>query len=227
MSPEAAPPEESNGAAGEPERVHDPRVIEAMHLRFALVTKARDATIEGDVGRAAAAGRELATGLAASEPPPAWRPQVEHIRAHADALAGADSLEVAARQVARLAVACGECHAAFDAEPRMLPLPEPLERVPPSDLEAVMKWHAWSTDRMWEGLIAPSAERWIRGTTMFAELPGCADLVGSRARELPACEHNLALTRQAHIASDDEARREVYGRLLAGCADCHAAAREP
>jgi hypothetical protein len=186
---------------------------EVMHAYFEAIDAAQRAIVRGDPAGATQQGQVLSMRLRESSPPGTWTAFVDQIVGKADALARAEDLATAAVGVAELAHACGGCHRTLDVEPRMPPLD------PPAAAPTPMQWHGWAAARMWEGLVAPSEDRWRRGTSTFHELPGCA--TPGDATEDPHCAHTRNLARQAHLARDDDARTKKYGHLLTTCAQCH------
>jgi mono/diheme cytochrome c family protein len=137
------------------------------------------------------------------------------VRAQAAALARASTVDDALRAEARLAQRCAACHADAGVLPELAEPP----RIPPDTgiLTSRMARHRWATDRLWEGVVADSAESWRAGLDVLAEPP------------LPAVElgtERAALARRLRGAADrarqsgDRARD--YGEILVICAACHA-----
>lgn len=203
-----------------------PALAESMHERFAWVSAIQEVTIQGDVAEA----RTLAEGFAAELPgpdasvPAAWRPHLDALRGELEGLGHADDLRDAGASVARLGMLCGRCHLDAQVTPDLPQLPAPAQG---SRLEDAMHAHQWAVDRMWEGLIGPSDERWIRGSTMFVAIPGCtATTEAGDAEGQALCKHAQSLARRGHVTQSLEGRAAIYGRLLATCAGCHAGATQ-
>lgn len=217
---------EEGGAPGEPASTAEPETqprspeAEAMHAWFLAIGAAEHAVVRGDATAAREEGRELAEKLHGAAPPGAWLAVVSEITREADALAHAETLEAAGSSVARLAGHCGDCHASLGVEAALPALESMPPRRPARDPSMTMKWHGWAADRMWEGLVGPSDDRWVRGTATFVALPGCE---AAQTR----CESTRALAQRAHVAVTLEDRAAIYGTLLATCADCHVAASPP
>lgn len=196
---------------------------EGMRRHFAAVAAMRDAVIAGRLPQLRAAAETFREEELAQEHPPDWGHDVAAMReATADSMV-AESLADAAAAVARLAGACGDCHRTLDAVPRIEMPPQPHAT---RGVAAVMELHAWSVDRMWDGIVFPSEDCWLEGTAAFEALPGCGE---SPARPQPPgadsmCGRMQALARAAHVRDQAGAKIEVYGQLLATCADCHQAA---
>lgn len=202
----------STPAASEPPAAEDPAVAVAMHERFAAITEARDAIIYGDAERSRSLARGLADQLAKGGGPPSWEVPLQGVATQADAVADAKALDDTAAAVARLAGACGSCHERTDTEPTLSTLDPPPQG---KGAEAVMGQHQWAVDRMWEGLVGPSSDHWVRGTSMFVALPRCE---GSNEA---TCTRIRRLVGQAHVQETPEARADLYGRLLTTCSACH------
>lgn len=207
---------------------HDPIAVALMHRRLARVTAARDAVIEGDDAAARSAVANLPTELRAAAPPPSWVPFVDALANEAVALQATTDSDQVAASVARLAAGCGDCHDALGVQPLHDTIPALPNRSPSAEIAEEMRWHVWSVDRMWEGLIAPSPDRWVRGTATFSTLPGCASRDRERddGSQTDPCAITHALAQRAHLAADPDARAAAYGRLLASCESCHRQSRE-
>lgn len=203
-----------------PERA---RLLSEMQHHFEAVAGLEQAVVVGDLK----AVRARAEAFAAEhvQPQPAdWKSSVERMVAAARLAGDAEDLEGAAAAVATVAGTCGDCHRALDAVPALPPLPDVDQG---RTLKAAMHRHRWATDRMWEGIVAPSEERWIRGTALFSFPPGCerGDEVSaeSRTQRQALCRRVQSLGQRGHVAEGWPARIEIYGRLLATCATCHGA----
>ena len=137
---------------------------------------------------------------------PGLRPwSIEAIRL-ADAgreLARAPDLAEACRRSARVALACGECHA-HARRPTVAGMPPP-----PAGVR-----HGWAADRLLDSIIAGSPRMWRAGLDALATTPPDAP----RLRELAGA----AIQRlEAQRASLDE-RARAYGDILVECTRCHA-----
>ena len=144
------------------------------------------------------------------------------LHAEATTLAAANDLARAARQAARLGGACGSCHVASRAAVELVhdELPRPT-----TTLAARMRRHGWASDRMWEGLVAPSKDLWRLGAQTLVDAPLIEDPrldVMPRAAEVKALALRVRRLARAAVAGRDAARRvEIYGELLATCSSCH------
>jgi hypothetical protein len=200
---------------------HSSALAEQMHERFAWVSAIQEVTIQGDVVEARALAEEFAARLPApDEPAPEpWRPHLNALRGELEGVVHGDDLRDVGMSVARLALECGRCHAATDTHPELPELPAPQQS---GSVRDAMHGHQWAVDRMWEGIIGPSDERWIRGSTMFIAIPGCTATTEAGDVEGQAlCKHAQSLARRGHVTQSLEGRAAIYGRLLATCAGCH------
>jgi cytochrome c553 len=172
---------------------------------------------KGDLASARAAANRIAEveniqGLA-------WDagPYLREMRHEAENVADANQFEDAALSAGRMAVACGNCHARTESGPTM------RTTVLAASDETVrdhMLGHQWAMDRMWEGLVLPSRDRWITGARVLAEHPVSAMGLSESVGFLAARVHEQGLE-----ALDDKtaaARGDRFGRILADCAACHA-----
>lgn len=187
-----------------------------MHARLDELALLEPHIVRGDVARATSLGAELLEHIRDEDGPREWAPHLAALRVEVRALARADDLADAAQATARVAAGCGSCHAAADAVVELDDAPMPARG---SDAPSAMRLHAWSMARLREGLVAPSLDRWLQGTATFAALPGCNE--GDAARE-DLCTRVELLAHRAHVAETNAARVQLYGELLATCADCHA-----
>lgn len=192
-----------------------------MNVHFAHGTLAQTAVITGDLVAARRHGKQLyehdREGLSAN----AVRP----MRQAAQALSEASSLVDAAGAVGRIGAACGQCHQATGSRPGIESQIEPSAG---ATLPSRMARHQWAADRMWEGLVNPSDESWIRGAEVLLEAPlGQAEIPGfggSRAAQMGERVHQLA--NRARSQFEPAERASLYGELLSTCSVCHAAFRD-
>jgi hypothetical protein len=92
-----------------------------------------------------------------------------------------------------------------------------------------MQSHQWAAMQLWEGLIGPSDERWQEGAKALTTVP--LNLVARAVtRTSPDDVDDVARVRmfatRALSAQDLGARADVFGKLLAACAHCHAILRD-
>ena len=196
----------------------------ALHMQEHLeqITRIKTAIIQGDMDRT----RRPATWLAQHEPTPdasmLYVPFVLSMQNHAGEILDAENVTEAAKDVSRIATDCANCHVASQVN-----IDFGQGDTPPAwgDMQSHMQRHQWAIDRLWEGLIGPSDVSWSRGIRMLAEAPlhgteATWDEDVSGGDELARKVHQLG--REAATALLPYARAEVYGEMLAVCAECHA-----
>jgi len=205
-----------------------------MHVRFEAARRIEDAVARSDLDRARVEAGVL-TALVEPDALPRWQPYLARIRAAGQNVERAGDVVAAARASAVLGGECGRCHEeigailAFPVQPR----PDDDARLAPQ-----MLGHQWAAARMWEGLIGPVGDRWLDGAralseaplTIVAEAPKASDLgdaVGGTGRSLADDVSRVrGYARRAATASDQDARAEIFGQLLAACAHCHLMIRD-
>jgi mono/diheme cytochrome c family protein len=194
---------------------HDMLVRMHMHENFGLVRAIEHLLVRGKLDDA----KELARGISQAPDEPgssAWATSTALVRDRAAAIAAATTVDEAVHAVARLGTACAECHIATGTTPDLA-----VATTPPVDtdeLSARMTRHRWATDRLWEGLIAPSDEIWSAGLDVLAAAPLPASELG-KAREPLA--RKLQRTADRARTTKPQDRAQVYGDMLATCAACH------
>jgi mono/diheme cytochrome c family protein len=220
---ETRPAARSREPAAEPSLERKRRMAQ-MQRHFEVVATLEAAVVEGDLHGLHDLAQGFATAQRNAEHPSQWSPHVDRLVQAAERAGQAPTIDAAADAVAALAGTCGDCHRALEVVP-------PAPDVPPFDegdtAAAAMRRHAWSVDRMWAGIVLPSEVHWIRGTAMFTFPPGCdrGPNDAEPTRDEALCRRVSGLGQQAHVAPDWPSRTELYGRLLATCAQCHASAR--
>lgn len=201
----------------------DADVTQRMQGHFETVSQIKDSVIAGDLDTV----KELAEVLRDREPsndPVSWRPHVARMVEASNGAANAADLPVAAEAAARLGAACGTCHESTGADPSFDPEQPPMEK---DDPVARMKRHQWGVDRMWEGLIGPSAESWRWGAETIDETPGCDDIDPNDSYRTELCKRVEALGRSALDARDLDDRSRIYGEFLSTCSGCHSLGEPP
>ena len=118
---------------------------------------------------------------------------------------------------------CGDCHAEQRHRPYFGPDIHAPAAPPPDSLGERMQQHMWAADRMWEGLTASVDAAWNAGASALARVPdhspaGEPPLPADFVAQLIALRD---LGTRALASSTSKERAEVYGLLLASCADCH------
>lgn len=196
-----------------------------MHARLSATRQIERAIAFGDLD---AARREAGAVAKLDEPDllPAWRPYVDQIRASARQIELATGLVAAAKTSALLGRRCAQCHEASGAKIVFAKEPPPPAG---AKLPSHMAGHQWATQRLWEGLVGPSNERWLEGARALARAPLAIVAEGDLPPDLAVGDDvsriRLLATR-AQTAKTQDDRAELYGDLLATCARCHAKIRD-
>jgi cytochrome c553 len=221
----ATPPAaELTPAKLEPEKVSvltqaERDVTKHMPQHFVYAHDVVDAIIDGDLERAQTVAKKVADHRTNSMPAD-WWPYVRDMRAAAQAIERADSLEAAGAASGRLVLACGNCHSFLGGGPIVPPVP-----VPDRDSAGCMLQHRWATERLWLGLAVPSEDAWKQGADVFKQTTGCPEaLSGGPSDPSIFAEAARAMREQsasAHSAATLEKRASLYGRMLATCGTCH------
>ena len=202
----------------------DPQEVATERLmrgHYEKAVEAREALIRADVPAAKAAMKWLAQEQEAFAVLPELRPLLAEMRRAAAEFDKADTLRAAGDALAATLTRCGSCHSAAGKGPTVAISPVPDG----DDARAHMQRHHWAAQRMWEGLVLASPERFGEAASVLAEASlsgrelGPAELSAKDVARLDAHVHKLG--EDARAATTDEARAEVYGRLLATCATCH------
>ncbi len=200
----------------------NPALVQHMREHFQRVGEVENAVIRGDLD----AVREPATWLASHDSSielgRASASQVATLKQAARKAADAKDIPAAAAATAQMIAACGDCHRAAG----VVPAP-PKPATPPNVGGSVghMLEHKVATDFMSEGLIIPSDSLWKQGATDLKEAP-------LRPAQLPrdqkltpqiaaAEDHVHQLADRAAQAGEESTRVDVYGQLIATCAQCH------
>jgi hypothetical protein len=195
-----------------------------MKAHFDAIVTIRDALIAGDLPAAQAKARwivedETVPGIAT------WQELAMEIRSQAAGVVDATSVEAATGPAAELARTCGRCHSVHSVRPPSLSAREP----PPIGSARVphMLRHQWAAERMWEGLVGPSEERWNAGIAELAETPlhreelELGPTAASHITDLATRVHQLGAEASGIPATAWDTRSALYARFLATCADCH------
>jgi hypothetical protein len=225
--PDAAPVVRSTPASSAGSKPAQPteHIEDFMADHFVIVTYSRDAVINGELEALREPLQALADYEYKNVAPGDWVSWILQIQAAARLTSESETLAAAASGVASMARSCGGCHEATGGGPDFGG-PSKRERAsPPSDtLDARMKRHMWAVDRVWEGLTAPSDEAWTDGTSALEHTPATPPITDPPLppRFVTALLAMRELAAEASDATSLAQRADVYGRLLAGCAGCHA-----
>ena len=181
----------------------------------------RDAVARGDLDGAKTDAKLLAELRMDGPRRGLWKQMLDAMKAASAQSAGANDLKDAGRDVGLVATTCGDCHAKFGRPGIVVEPPG----APGSGARASMQRHQWAAERLWDGLVVPSDDAWNSGALALAEAPLVPEELTPgkspvpRVRELAQTVHNLAL--KAASAERVDARADLYGQVLATCAECH------
>jgi hypothetical protein len=193
-----------------------------MQEHFTQVGDARDALIAGDLEAAKKPAAWILEHEAAKQIPEEWQPHVDAMKQAAEAASTSETVEDACMTVADMAHSCGECHSAMSVA---VSLETPAEPEPAEGEEQAphMVRHAWAAERMWDGLVAPSEELWVKGAQAFGEEALAPDELGDKASKsvvkLSKKVHELAA--KAVEVKDRKEQAVLYAELLGSCYTCH------
>lgn len=187
-----------------------------MQQHFEASNDLQQAMSRGDLGLARRAALRIAE--VTEIPGLTWDagPYLRRMRLEAETVAGARSFEEAAAASGRLGAACGSCHIRGTG-PRL----EGATTAPTGEegLSGHMLTHAWATDRMWEGLVSPSLDRWRIGARILAE-QGVAHRLDPGVEHLGELVHELG--RKSLMERDLDRQAEYFADIVTTCATCHA-----
>jgi len=196
-----------------------------MHVRYAAARTLTEAIARSDL-EAAYANATTLVELDEPEALPAWRPYMASVQDAGRAVLGAANLTAAARAAATLGERCASCHVAIRARVVFAPEPRPADA---PKLAQEMLQHRWAANQLWQGLIAPSDDRWDAGAAALSTAP----LGGVAQHGIPGFDNDIddvarvrLFARRALAAHQPAARAALYGDLLATCAHCHAILRD-
>lgn len=181
----------------------------------------RDAVARGNLNGAKAEAQLLAELQLEGPTSGLWKDMLDAMKAAAARSDGATDLTDAGRDVGLVARTCGDCHNRF-GRPGLIVAPP---GAPGSGARASMQRHQWAAERLWDALVVPSDDAWNAGALALAQAPLVPEQLTPgkspvpRVGELAQTVHNLAL--KAATTQRVEARADVYGEVLATCAECH------
>jgi mono/diheme cytochrome c family protein len=148
-----------------------------------------------------------------------WEPHITDMRKEAAELAEASDMTTAIQHAASLAGECASCHRDLTAIIAF----EWTEPPPPSkDRKLHMRRHRWAADRLWEGLVGPSDDLWVKGATMLAEEPLEGEGIVNKEDATALAERVHELGAQAAKVPDQTNRVALFAEMLQTCSKCHA-----
>jgi cytochrome c553 len=199
-----------------------PELSKTMSDHFARATALEQAVIDGDLEFVRTHAQWLVDELPAATLPEPWQPQLARMQAAAGEAAKAENLTAAASATGKVIETCGACHAALGVGPKF----GPATPVPEGETsQARMQRHQWAAERMREGMIGPSDERWQLGAGAVSVAPPqpcpieSAEILPDDVLQLR--EKIYEIGAQAAVTKSSEERARVYGEYLSTCAGCH------
>jgi cytochrome c553 len=198
-----------------------------MKAHFVRALKLQDAVLAGNLAEAKAQSLWMETHDKA-DAPAGWQPYLAVFQAKAKVVADATSIDVAAAAVSQIAAACGDCHAANNATPKIGGAPI-FEKV--ASVKQHMAGQIEALDKLWAGLVVPSDRAWGEGAALLANVAVTQKALIKEGLDKAESATVLAETLHQLSAKAGKAskadRSQVYAELLTTCVACHAAVRRP
>ena len=182
-----------------------------MRTHFSQSEDMRRALIVGNLPALQTAAESIAKDQWTPNLRSDWRPHVEAVRSAAHAAQTAVSLEAGARAFADLGNACSSCHLLTGGPG------SPRFPVPVAGSTEAMVAHEIATERLWQGIVAPSDAAWGEGADGLIAAPELASDVKDVAQRAAHVRDWARLAKTA--PANDRAR--LFGDLLLTCATCH------
>lgn len=198
-----------------PRPVEPPGPEDGMWVHFSEVATLQLAVARGDLARARAAAQAVEEAPGVPGVPGEWEREMLSVRRWAAAIRAASNPREAAGPASRLAAACGACHLGQASGPVFSAVPAAPEA---GEVDHMVE-HVWAADRMWEGLVIPSDERWAAGARILADHGVPMDILARGTSSLGVQLKSLGLEAMGDVSSEDRVLR--YTRILETCADCH------
>ena len=182
----------------------------------------RNAMGRGDLEGAKGEAKLLAELQIAGPTSGLFRHLLDAMKAAAARASGANDSKDASRDVGGVAKTCGDCHTVFGRRGMIVGQPA----APTSGVRASMQRHQWAAEQLWYGIVVPSDDAWNAGALAMAEAPLAPEALAPgkspvpRVGELAQTVHDLG--RKAGTIERVDLRADLYGQMLATCAECHA-----
>lgn len=159
VEPQPAP---SAGAATERST---PTVPTLVKRHFTKSTEMEAALVRGKLDEFRKASVWLAEHEISADLPVDWKQHVEGMTKSAHAARDAVDLEKAGLAFGSLGRACATCHEQLGS-PKITVGEPPVEG---SGAQPHMLRHQWAAARMWEGLMAPNEDAWVKGAEVLSD----------------------------------------------------------
>ncbi|MFO7566653.1 MAG: hypothetical protein R6X02_28680 [Enhygromyxa sp.] len=219
QQPETSEKSEKSEKSAKPGK---PEISVAMTEHFVHASALEQAVIDGDLEAVQTHAKWLVSELSPERLPSTWQPSLERMQAAAREASKAEDLATAASAAGKVIETCGACHAAVGGGPKFAP----ASPVPEGESsQARMQRHQWAAERMREGMIGPSDERWRLGASAVSVAPPEPCPIESAeilAEDVLALREKIyEVGAQALETKPGEERARVYGEYLSTCAGCH------
>ena len=181
----------------------------------------RKAIVKGDLEAFRESAAKMADTEASAPVADSWKPHVESMRAAAKRARDAKTMGAATVALGDVGVACANCHEKLGG-PKVA-LTEPVAAG--SGDKARLAHHHWAAAELWEGLMAPSQDAWMKGADVLTEAPLTPDVadggkpIAPEVAELAKRAH--AFGQKAHLAKDAATRTKAVADLYGTCVECH------
>ncbi|MFO0736462.1 MAG: hypothetical protein U0270_11305 [Labilithrix sp.] len=216
------PPASSSGSASSAD-AGSPRE-RLMRNHFKEATVIRNAVINGNLSEAVAPAQALAQNEGLGKIDPSWQSSIDVLEYAAKRIQRSSDIPALAVAISDIGIACGACHKAAGG-PKVQ-----AEPAPPNDgtLAGRMHRHAWATERLWEGIYAPSDAAWKAGASALSGEPFPKEVLEKgdvHARSSADRFKGLVPTLAAKKTPQE--RGQAYASLLETCSACHTVTRKP
>ena len=179
------------------------------------------AIVKGDLEAFRESAAKMADTEASAPVADSWKPHVESMRAAAKRAREANTMGAATAALGDVGVACANCHEKLGG-PKVA-LTEPVAAG--SGEKARLAHHHWAVAELWQGLMAPSQDAWMKGADVLTEAPLTPDVadggkpIAPEVAELAKRAH--AFGQKAHLAKDAATRTKAVADLYGTCVECH------
>ena len=202
-----------------------------MQHHFQKTEEIRTALIAGDLAAARTGAEWFVTHVNPKGMPEALVPYAGPMRLAANRIVTAtpksdgefhvEDLALVGEAVATMGATCGQCHAEAKVDPKIAAPKPPVGE----DVKALMGLHRRAADIMWQGLIAPDEGTWKKGAKALLAAKLTPEEIAS-SKTPPLAVTDLAkrvysLAERAGSERTQVKRVELYGEIVASCAECH------
>jgi mono/diheme cytochrome c family protein len=188
-----------------------------MALQYEQAHAMKLAVIGGDLDRFRLAAKQLAEQPLPADAPKDWQQDLSRMQLAARVGVGAVDVQAAATALSRLGQTCADCHTKRGG-PKLPALDPPSEK---ASVAAHMARHQWAADTMWDGLIGPSEQAWVKGADAMAVAPLHRDTVAPQTPGLDDIARSVHQKANEARRVPSQGRASAYAALLATCATCH------